>query len=263
MEVAASAKSGYYKSAYDASRAEMLNQVAAAWETPIADKVEFPVVPELGGIDGGIEMTVSAMIQQTIVPKVNLDEVTLEEAVEFLRTVKTEDGKSVNFTVNLGPQGSPVADKIRDARFSMQLTNVPVVQVLKYITDATQTSFTTDDYAVVISPAGFTTAELVARTYRVPPDFVTNISTAAAGGAPASRMIRLPKTNRVRIFCKRASASRTPWPNKVFLSPKVPAPATLPPPTRCAWSIPRPIRTSSPRWCKPPLKPSRSPSSCA
>lgn len=186
MEVVASAKSGYYKSAYDASRAEMLNQVAAAWETPIADKVEFPVAPELGGIDGGIEMTVSAMIQQIIVPKVNLDEVTLEEAVEFLRTVKTEDGKSVNFTVNLGPQGSPVADKIRDARFSMQLTNVPVAQVLKYITDATQTSFTTDDYAVVISPAGFTTAELVARTYRVPPDFVTNISTAAAGGAPAA-----------------------------------------------------------------------------
>lgn len=186
MEVVASAKSGYYKSAHDQARAEMLNQVEAAWETPVADKVEFPVGPEPGNIDGGSEVTVSAMIQQLIVPKVNLDEVTLEEAVEFLRTVKTEDGRSVNYNVNLGPKGSPVADKIRDMRFTIQLTGVPVVQVLKYITDATQTTFTTDDYAVVISPAGFTTSELVARTYRVPPDFVTNISTAASGGAAAA-----------------------------------------------------------------------------
>lgn len=186
MEVVASAKSGYSKSAFDHTRAEMLGQVAAAWETPITEKVEIPMGPGLGRLDGGLEMTVDAKIKQLLVPKVNLDQVSLEEAVDFLRTVKADDGSGVNITVNLGPPESEVAKKIRGMKFSLQLSGVPMAQVLKYITDATHTTFTTDDFAVVITPAGSTSSELVSRSYRVPPDFVTNISTNAAGGGDAA-----------------------------------------------------------------------------
>lgn len=187
MEMVASAKSGYYKSAQDQTRAEMLGQVAAAWETPISEKVEIPVGPEPGQVDGIQGMTVEARIKQLVVPKVTLDQVSLEEAVEFLRTVKADDGSGVNLTINLGAQESEIARKIRDTKFSLQLNSVPMAQVLKYITDATHTTFSTDDYSVIITPVGSTSAELISRNYRVPPDFVTSISTggAAAGNAAA------------------------------------------------------------------------------
>jgi general secretion pathway protein D len=60
------------------------------------------------------------------------------------------------------------------------LRNVPLGRLLKYITDATETSYSVDDYSVVIRPAGFTSDELVTRTWRVPPDFLTTLSAGAS-----------------------------------------------------------------------------------
>jgi general secretion pathway protein D len=62
---------------------------------------------------------------------------------------------------------------------------VPVSQVLKYLTEITQTSYTTDDFSVIISPLGSSSQELVTRTYRVPPDFIGSMSNAAAQPAAA------------------------------------------------------------------------------
>lgn len=185
METAASAKIGYYKAAQDQTRAEMLNQVEAAWQMPISEKVEVPLGPEMGLLSDVQGMTVEAKIKQIVVPKVNLDQVSLEEAIDFLRTVKADDGSGVNLTVNLGAEDGEVARKIRGTKFSLQLNGVPMAQVLKYITDATHTMFSTDDYSVIITPVGSSSAELITRNYRVPPDFITSISTsgAAAGNA--------------------------------------------------------------------------------
>ena len=101
----------------------------------------------------------------------------------------------MNFTVNLGPADSPAATRVRSLRFDLNLAQVPVSQVLKYLTEITQTSYTTDDFSVIISPLGSTSQELETRTYRVPPDFIGSMSSNAAqpaaeedpfGAAPAS-----------------------------------------------------------------------------
>ncbi len=181
MERVAAARSGYRNAASDHARAEMLAQVDAAWETAVpAPQLD----PSLGdpGIPGGIggEITVAARLDQIIVPKIALDQTTLSEAVDYLRTLKGEDGQTVNFNLNLGPTDSEAAQNIRSRKFNLQLNQVPLSRVLKYITELTQTSFTTDEFSVVISPAGSTSDELVSRNYRVPPDFITSISTGAA-----------------------------------------------------------------------------------
>lgn len=195
MERVAAAKTNHHKSSFDHTRAEMLTQVDAAWETPIS-------APELGvgpGDPGGpvnqdVSVTVAAKLDRIIIPKIVLEQATLEEALDLLRMRTAENNdieldpalRGVNFTVNLGAPDSEVAKNIRSKKFNLQLTNVPLRQVLKYITDITQTSFATDDFSVLITPVGSTSDELISRSYRVPPDFLTNLSNSGAGAAPAA-----------------------------------------------------------------------------
>ena len=190
MEKVSAAKSAYSASAYDHTRAELLAQVDAGWEqqVPALDLGVGPLDP--GGasiLPGG--MTVAAKLDRITIPKLTLDQVSLDEALDYLRLRASEGDvfepdpalRGVNFTVNLGPPDSEVATRIRGMRFDLQLTDVPLSQVLKYITEITGTSYTTDDFAVLITPRGTTSDELITRTYRVPPDFITGIS---AGGEP-------------------------------------------------------------------------------
>ncbi|RYD19720.1 MAG: type II and III secretion system protein [Verrucomicrobiaceae bacterium] len=188
------AKSGYQKSANDHTRAEMLAEVDQAWELQVPPLDIEPTLTDTGGgLIGGDVISVSSKIDRIIIPRIALEQSSLEEALDFLRVKSAENDKlevdparkGVNFNVNLGASDSPEATRVRNARFDLRLTNVPLSQVLKYLTDQTQTSFTTDDFAVLITPAGSSSAELVTRTYRVPPDFISSMGTSS-GGAAAS-----------------------------------------------------------------------------
>jgi general secretion pathway protein D len=191
LERVAAAKTAYHKSSYDHARSEMLTQVDAAWETPISAP-ELGVGPEDPGGPMNLDssVTVAAKLDRIMIPKIALDQATLEEALDFLRSSTTKvdlaggGSESLNFTVNLGAPDSEVAKNIRSKKFDLQLTNVPLRQVLKYITDITQTAFTTDDFSVLITPVGSTSDELISRSYRVPPDFLTNLSNSGTGAAP-------------------------------------------------------------------------------
>jgi general secretion pathway protein D len=194
MERVAAAKSGYQQAAYDHTRAEMINQVEAGWETavPAPDLGTGPEDPGMVTPDFG-SVTVAAKLDRIMIPKLALDQSTLEEALDLLRLRASENDtlesdpalRGVNFTVNLGPPDSEIAKTIRSQKFNLQISQVPLSQALKYITDITRTSYTTDDFAVIISPAGYSSDELIVRSYRVPPDFLTSISSGATaeGGA--------------------------------------------------------------------------------
>lgn len=201
MEKVSAAKSGYSKAAYDQTRAEMLGQVDSQWESQVPPAID-PVLTDPGASQAELgQISVRHKLDRIIIPKIALDQASLEEALDFLRLRASENDtfetdpahKGLNFTVNLGPQDSPLATKIRSLRFDLQLSNVPVSQVLKYITDTTQTSFTTDDFSVLISPAGSASAELVTRTYRVPPDFISTLSIGTTSTAAPDPFAEAPK----------------------------------------------------------------------
>ena len=191
MEKTSAAKSGYAKAAYDDTRAEMLGQVDASWETQVP-------APEqgLGPLDGGApavamdEASLKAKLDQIIIPSIALEQSSLDEALDFLRLKAAENDtveldaarKGVNFTVNLGAPDSEAAKRIRALRFDLRLSQVPLSKALRYLTDITQTEYKTDEFAVVITPLGFSSDELVVRSYRVSPDFLTNLNSAAGPG---------------------------------------------------------------------------------
>lgn len=212
MERVAAAKSGYQKAAYDHARSEMLGQVEAGWsnQVPAPDLGDGPGDPGASGLDAP-EMTVDAKLDSIIIPKILMDQATIDEAVDFLRNASRRPDiaggadSGVNITVNLGPPDSEAAKRIRSLKFDLQLSNVPLRHVLKILTDMTQTSFKTDEFAVVISPAGSTDGELVARTYRVPPDFLTSLSAGAGGSGSSDDPFGEPSADK-GLLTKRLSA---------------------------------------------------------
>lgn len=215
MERIAVAKSSYQQAAFDHTRAEMLSQVDAAWQTQIP-------APDLGrGPDdpGGVpdssfgDITLAAKLDQIIIEKIALDQATLSDAIDFLRAntrkknVGGSDTESINFTLNLGPAESDTATRINKQKFDLQLSQVPLSQVLKYITSLTRTSYRTDDFSVIITPAGLTSDELITRTYRVAPDFLTNLSNSGgAGDAGAAADPFAQDTGNAGLLTKRLSA---------------------------------------------------------
>jgi general secretion pathway protein D len=191
MEKTVVAKRGNAMATYDQTRAEMLGQVDAQWERPVPAS-EDALLPTDGGASliGTGETSLKAKLEQIIIPSIALDQSSLDEALDFLRLKAAENDnvetdptrKGVNFAVNLGAPDSEAAKRIRALRFDLRLSQVPLSKVLRYLSEITQTEYKTDEFSVVIKPAGFSSDELVVRSYRVPPDFLTGINSAAGAG---------------------------------------------------------------------------------
>jgi general secretion pathway protein D len=93
-----------------------------------------------------------------ILPNIDLDDVSLEEAVDFLRaqanrldTFSTDPkDKGINFVIALGPADSEAAKAVQSQKIHLQMRNVPLEEALKHINEATRTSYSIQDFALTI-----------------------------------------------------------------------------------------------------------------
>jgi general secretion pathway protein D len=217
MERVASEKSRYYSSAYDQNRAEALMQVEREWELPLQPNLDIPVVPFVSdSAQKSSFIPLSNKIKRIVIPQFILEEATLMEAVELLRLRAVENDtfelvphlKGINITVSLGDHGASPAKEILERRFDLRVSNVPVETILKYITEITQTGFKHDDFAVTISQRGAAGGGLISRSYRVPPDFLSNLSAGATEQAAEEDIFnQAPSKN--GMLAKRMSAQET------------------------------------------------------
>lgn len=172
------------KAAFDHTRAQLLSDVDRAWELPLTDleKLVLPGQSEKATADPNV-IQVSEKLKRIMIPQIAMEQTTLAEAIDFLRVVSLREdnltldhqARGVNFSINLGPADSEASKQIMGKRFDLQLRNIPITQILKHITELTGTTYQVDDYSVTIVKAG-AVDEMIARTYRVPPDFVSSLS---------------------------------------------------------------------------------------
>lgn len=216
MEKVANARASYYESARDQTRGSMLNQVNAAWETPVPMDA-----PKVGGTDGPDSGPMSPStknlmkLKNIIIPVVNFENTTLEEAIDFLRQrsrqYDTDPGeKGINFMIRGnsggGAAAAPAGDELSledttglEAPAAAQpsgsvviselkLRNVPMLEVLKSITDNAGMRYKIEDYAVSILPSGKDDTDMFSRTFTVPPNFYSSLQSSSgdAGGGGAA-----------------------------------------------------------------------------
>jgi len=208
LERMASAKSDYYRSAYDHTRAELLMEVDKAWE--LAIPMEAPSGPSTDFKDPTLTSG-SALIMEKLrtimIPVIDFEDTSVEEAIDFLRTRSREldntttdpSNKGLNFVIRK-PQAaaaataSPSADIVSGLEAAaaptlavvadpgalrvkeLRLTNVPIATALKYICDSTRLKYKVDDFAVTLVPASDDREDIVTRSFVVAPDFLDQLS---------------------------------------------------------------------------------------
>lgn len=214
MEKINVAKSDYYRAAYDQTRSDLLMQVDQAWELSVPADVP---IENLNNYDNNTDGTgvayITEKLRRIIIPRIDFEDTTVEEAIDFLRLRSVEldtleldpDRKGVNFVIRrprssaLGGDaggldaaaagdgallgaGDPGALRINELR----LRNVPLAVALKYIGDATKLRYKVDDFAVTLVPQTETGEDFFTRTFRVPPDFAASLSAGGDGGTSSN-----------------------------------------------------------------------------
>jgi len=185
MERVAQRIVAYQQTAYDHTRAELLAQVDAQWETPL------PLADEIPSFDDRFSPTLTsspsesilAKINRIVVPTFRLDQATFQDALDLLR-VRARDHDSLETDplrrgVNINVIAGDSSQEILNRRISINLSNVSIAGILRLLCNETGTSFFTDDHSVIIRPMASRSDGMITRTFRVPPDFLSSLSTAA------------------------------------------------------------------------------------
>lgn len=187
--------------AYDHTRAAMLQQVEALWEIPVPNFSDSVMQNPTDVAPTKRVQFINEKMRQIVFPSVDLADVGIEEAIDFMRnqsriidtTTTNPVEKGLNIVLNLGNQGSELGNKVRALRFDLRVQNIPADQLLKYICDQTRTQFNIDEFAINIRPLGSDDVQLIGRTYKVPPDFLSSDSVGAATTAPADPFADKPE----------------------------------------------------------------------
>ncbi len=210
MERIAAIKSDYYRAAYDQTRAELLMEVDRAWETTVpTEAMDF--TRDLGpktSVKTGVAY-ITEKLRRIIIPRIDFEDTTLEEAVQFLRLRAAEldtleldpTKKGINLVIRKRNSGAAVTEDLGGLgseltggsdsgamRISeLRVRNVPLETALKYICDATKLRYKVDDFSVTLVPQTETGEDIFSRTFTVPPDFQARLNAGGdgGGGAPA------------------------------------------------------------------------------
>ena len=202
LERTASIKSDYYRAAYDHTRAQLLMEVDKAWELTVpsdAAQGQFGIGNTGGEIGTRQTVNITNKLQNIIIPRVDFADTPLDEAMEYLTQKSIEldpdpdpERKGINFVIEkgtvsggaagvdeeLGGGGLLLGDDPSNKKIDvLQLRNVPLATVLEYVTSKTGLRYRVDAYAVTLLPIGSEgSADLVSRSWTVPPTFRTDIS---------------------------------------------------------------------------------------
>ncbi len=171
--------------------------------------------------DSGSTVAINAKLRRLIIPSIEFRQTTLRDAVEFLRQearrldpeqtgvnifLKLPSGNArtaaavpttpvsptdappipgIDNPASVAPQtatsSGPVATA--DSRISLSLTNLPLLEALRYVASQAGLKVRVEPFAVAIVPANEDVATLIQAEFRVPPGFIASSVSPSAASA--------------------------------------------------------------------------------
>lgn len=193
---------------------------------PATDTPEWPVRKYLAGqTQLADKESIQDKLNRIIIPKIEFHDATVREAIDFLKQKSRECDpdpdparRGVNFvlklenvtglgsaeaTVPLAPPAAPEAEQQAvavpllpyEAKITLSLTNIPLGEALRYVTNLAGLKMKIDPYAVMIVPLSEPTETLITKVYHVPQGWISNVpeSPARAGSQPVFIARQNPK----------------------------------------------------------------------
>lgn len=199
IEKVENAKMKYASEAYNETRSRMLWQVTKAWEMPVRrlDTGRSTAGSTIQVAGTGAE-AITAKLNRIIVPRLDLRDTTVREAVEFLQSLSVNldpDRTGVNIFLKLpagGASASPLDAGLptdgfgdtaasgptasADTRVTLALNGVPLYEALRYLAQLAGLKIKVEDFAVAIVPLTDVSDDLVTKEYSVPPTFIPAVA---------------------------------------------------------------------------------------
>jgi general secretion pathway protein D len=202
MEQVEVGKQRYYDSAYNETRSRMLWQVDKAWERPKRRFVEARTTDStaLDEERRGTELMVGRL-NRIIIPRVDFRDATVRQAVGFLqqrsRDLDTSEvdpeRRGINIVVKLPVSAPPPPAALEvegeataapvssgDNRITLNLSNVPLYEALRYVATLAGLKVKVEPFAVSLVPLSEPTDVLEQREFKVPPGFITGVTSGEA-----------------------------------------------------------------------------------
>lgn len=185
MERAEQHRAEYFEAARDHKRAKQLSEVNSLWEEQIPPRSDLGAMFASSAAAGSVTDTARQRLEKKLrnlrVPRAEFNGATLEETLEYLRVQARNldpQGNGIGFVLN-------VDEATKQKTITLNLQDVPLEELVRYITQMSGSAFRTEDNAVVITSLTEKSTQLVSKTYRVPPDFIQTAEVGAGAAAPA------------------------------------------------------------------------------
>jgi general secretion pathway protein D len=217
-EELANLKDRYGRAAYNSTRSEAMWEVDKEWARPHRRfNSKSSAIISTTSTTAPNTAAINLKLNSIKFPKIDFRDSTVREAIEFLvQKSKSldEKGEGVNIVLRLGDEGgggglpapaapapaagipgldNPAAGGIpgvpgggggSGTRITLTLNNVPLIEVIKYITNLANLKYKIEPFAVNIVPLGTQTDELFIKQWKVPPSIFR--SAPANGGQAAA-----------------------------------------------------------------------------
>jgi len=212
----------YADEAYNETRSRMLWQVDKAWERPPRKSKQGRTTESVGrqqDIRGTDQIT--AKLNSIIIPKIDLSDSPISEAVEYLKQKSVEQDpshKGVNIFLKLGSQSASLPPQAvistndapstipaqssagsTEPHITLALSHVPIYVALDYISKLCNLKLKIDPYAVSIVPLSEPTDILITKEYQVPPTFIPPKALDGGASLPQAGSAGVSDPNKARV----------------------------------------------------------------
>jgi general secretion pathway protein D len=228
MEKVNKQRTNYYDQAYNETRSRMLWLVDRAWERPVRNlkSGRNTDTSQTGAsLLSASKDLISRKLNTIVIDKFDLTDVTLREAVDALRRKSiesdrsTEDvsSKGVNIVLRAPPKAAQVTTEetateeapvvSEDQKITISLQNMPLIEVVRYLSDLAGMKFKVDPVAVSIVPLTENTEELFTKEYRVAPSFIPTSTASTESSIPSAGRTSQDANSNVRLKGTRDAAA--------------------------------------------------------
>ena len=180
----------YVDAARQQARSKMLREVAEGWESPVpivnagTELIELPSETANGG-----SPLIEEKLNTITIPRLEFNNARLIDVLEFLsqksQELDTAEPDPTRRGVNIVIDSSGALDggDLSQTPLSVKLSNIPLSAALKYVTQQVDMKYRVEGFAVKVIPESVNPdAGMLARSFNVPPGFITS---APGGAAPA------------------------------------------------------------------------------
>jgi general secretion pathway protein D len=182
MEKINLARQQYADAAYSETRGAMLADVDKAWGLPLRKFTDGQTaIVEQPQMDSRGSQAINNKLDTIIIPRIDFTDSSIKEALDFIKKRASDldtgdsDNKGINIVLKLPPDSPDASYPI-----TLSLSDVPLREALRYVTEAANLKIKIETHAVVVVPATENTDVLITKEYKVPPGFIT----ATPGSAP-------------------------------------------------------------------------------